>query len=99
MRRIAGRDLAARLAALALGAGVGLRALYVAAGFYRQGGYASMSGGGTIWGLIVTVAFVAGVALWSMNRESGRRLGQLLVAFDAGMMVGALAGTALFAGG
>jgi len=91
-----GRDLIGRLAFLAIGAAIGLRAAQVAVRYYEQGSYYAISGGGMVIGLVVAIAFVGGLALWRVNRRPAGTGGPRLAALAGGMILGALVGWMVF---
>jgi hypothetical protein len=47
-------------------------------------------------GLVVAVVSVAGLALWRLNRNPDGTAGPRLAALDAGIILGALVGWAVF---
>jgi len=94
--RMLGCDGIGRVVALVVGAAIGLRALQVAGFFFEQGSYYSISGGGTVIGLVVAIGFVGGVALWRLDRSPEGTGGPRLVALDGGMILGGVIGWMAF---
>jgi hypothetical protein len=90
------RDAVPRLLALLVGAAVGLRTVQVMGNYSEQGGYNAIAAGGTLLGLMVTVALVGVLAAWRFNRSPDGTAGPRLVARAAGMVVGALVAPVLF---
>jgi hypothetical protein len=86
------RDPIGRLVFLAIGAAIGLRAAQVADNFYERGSYYAISGGGMVFGLIVSVALVGALALWRARRRPDGNSGPRLGALAIGMILGALVG-------
>jgi hypothetical protein len=90
--KMPGRDLIGRLVFLAIGAAIGLRAAQVADWNIGLGSYYVITGSFVVVGLIVSVAFVGGLALWRARRRPDGNGGPRLGALAIGMILGALVG-------
>jgi len=92
-----GRDGIGRIVALTVGLAIGFRAFQVMRNFSQQDQvFSSGMAQGTVIGLVVSVVFVAGLAVWRLNRRPTGTGGPRFAALDAGMILGALVGSVVF---